>query len=58
VASGSKRVTDERSDRPSGIVALAIAFGFTRTESLAGRLNAEPERPHSPAQLHPRAEVP
>ena len=55
---GSKRVADETSNRPSAIVASAIALELRRTNSLAGRLNAEPERPHSPAQLQPRAEVP
>lgn len=58
VAGGSKRVAEKKSDRPSATIASAIAREHERTSSLAGRVKAERERPHSPVQLQPRAEVP
>ena len=38
-------------------VASATALALSRSATFSGTLNAAPERPHSPTQLHPCAEV-
>src|SRR6266550_8328893 len=58
VARGRRRAKEPKTGCSNAIVALVVERKAIGTRSLFGRLKATPDRPHSPAQLQPRAVVP